>query len=242
MKRLRDILLIYIPTGFLLLSLSLVLAYRWLPVKWTPLMLVRTLQNIDSDDYVNRQNWVDINSVSNDLIEAILIAEDQRFYSHSGFDFAELARMQKDYDHYGKKLRGCSTISQQVAKNCFTFGSRTIARKALEAYYTILIELLWGKERILEVYLNVAETGRGLFGVEAACQKFYGTSANNVSADEAAALACVLPKPLARTPFSVMTTHTKKYQSIAGQIKTQVTATPEYSTDINQTIYKRNHK
>ena len=219
MKRLRDILLIYIPAGFLLLSLSLVLAYRWLPVKWTPLMLVRSLENHSTEGYVNKQNWVSLDNVSPAIIKAILVSEDQRFFSHNGFDWVELAKMKGEHVKFGKPVRGCSTISQQVAKNCFTFCSRTWARKALEAYYTILIEAFWGKDRILEVYLNVVETGRGLFGVEAACQRFFGASASKVDLNDAAALACVLPKPLARTPHSVINTHSYKYRKIIRDVE-----------------------
>ena len=223
MKRLRDILLIYIPTGFLLLSLSLVLAYRWVPVKWTPLMLVRTIENSETEGYVNKQNWVCIDNVSPAVIEAILMAEDQRFFSHNGFDWIELAKMKGEHDKIGKPVRGCSTITQQVAKNCFTFGSHTWMRKAIEAYYTVLIETLWGKERILEVYLNVAETGRGLFGVESACQRFFGCPASDTTIDDAAALACVLPKPLTRTPSSVMNTHTTKYRKLCREVENLLT-------------------
>jgi monofunctional biosynthetic peptidoglycan transglycosylase len=147
------------------------------------------------------------------------MAEDQRFFSHKGFDWVELAKMKGEFDKQGKPIRGCSTISQQVAKNCFTFGRRTWARKAIEAYYTVLIETLWGKERILEVYLNVAETGRGLFGVEAACQRFFGCYASEVSLDDAAALACVLPKPLARTPHIVLTHHASKHRKIVREVE-----------------------
>lgn len=219
MKRLRDIFLIYIPAGFLLLSLSWVLTYKWLPVKWTPLMLVRTIENRDVEGYENKQNWVSLENVDPVLIESILMAEDQRFFSHKGFDWVELAKMKGEFDKQGKPIRGCSTISQQVAKNCFTFGRRTWARKAIEAYYTVLIETLWGKERILEVYLNVAETGRGLFGVEAACQRFFGCYASEVSLDDAAALACVLPKPLARTPHIVLTHHASKHRKIVREVE-----------------------
>ena len=218
MKRLRDIILIYIPAGFLLLSLSWVLVYRWLPVKWTPLMLVRSIENRDVEGYENKQNWVSLENVDPVLIESILMAEDQRFFSHKGFDWIELAKMKGEYDTQGKPIRGCSTISQQVAKNCFTFGSRTWVRKAIEAYYTVLIETFWGKERILEVYINVAETGCGLFGVESACQRFFGCSANDVTIDDAAALACVLPKPLTRTPSSVLNTHTTKHRKICREV------------------------
>jgi monofunctional biosynthetic peptidoglycan transglycosylase len=151
------------------------------------------------------------------------MAEDQRFFSHNGFDWIELAKMKGEHDKFGKPVRGCSTISQQVAKNCFTFGSHTWMRKAIEAYYTVLIETLWGKERILEVYLNVAETGRGLFGVESACQRFFGCSASDVTIDDAAALACVLPKPLTRTPSSVMNTHTTKYRKLCREVENLLT-------------------
>ena len=215
MRRIAEIALIYVPSIFLLLSISWVLAYKWLPVRWTPLMLIRTIENHNNDEYTNRQIWVSLNEIDPILVESILCAEDQRFYSHSGFDWQELRKMKTDYDHFGKKLRGCSTISQQVAKNCFTFGSRTLFRKIIEAYYTALIELIWGKTRILEVYMNIAETGVGIFGVEAACQKYYCTSCDAVDFDDAVALACVLPKPLARTPFIVRIAHSAKVSALS---------------------------
>ncbi len=237
MKRLRDILLIYIPAGFLLLSLSWVLAYRWLPVRWTPLMLVRTMENRETEGYVNKQNWVSLENVNPIIIEAILMAEDQRFFYHSGFDWIELAKMKGEHDKFGKPVRGCSTISQQVAKNCFTFGSRTWARKAIEAYYTVLLETVWGKERILEVYMNVIETGRGLFGVEAACQHFFGCPASEVSLSDAAALACVLPKPLTRTPHMVLTMHTSKHRKIVREVERSLSEAPT-----SLTIFKLKQK
>ena len=215
MRRIAEIALIYVPSIFLLLSISWVLAYKWLPVRWTPLMLIRTIENHNNDEYTNRQIWVSLNEIDPVLVESILCAEDQRFYSHSGFDWQELRKMKSDYDHFGKKLRGCSTISQQVAKNCFTFGSRTLFRKIIEAYYTALIELIWGKTRILEVYMNIAETGVGIFGVEAACQKYFCTSCDAVDFDDAVALACVLPKPLASTPFIVRIAHSAKVSALS---------------------------
>ena len=211
MKRLSDIFLIYIPSIFLLLSLSMVLAYRWLPVKWTPLMLIRSIENRETKGYENKQNWVSLDYVDPILVEAILMAEDQRFYGHKGFDFVELVNMKVAHEKYGSKIRGCSTISQQVAKNCFTFCTRTWARKALE-------EMFWGKERILEVYLNVIETGRGLFGVESVCQRYYQCSSCNLTVEEAAAIACILPKPLTRTPYTVLRTHASKHQKLTREV------------------------
>jgi monofunctional biosynthetic peptidoglycan transglycosylase len=210
MRKLLDIVLIWIPAAFLVLSILWVTAYKWIPVKWTPLMLKRTIEFAGEKDYSNIQEWVELDEISPLLVNTVILAEDQRFYSHNGFDVVELKRMKEDHALRKKELRGCSTISQQVAKNCFTFGSRTWTRKAIEAYYTVLIEFIWGKERILEVYMNVAETGKGLYGVEAACRRYFKCTAEELYLDDAVALACVLPKPLARTPMSIRTTHSSK--------------------------------
>ena len=218
MNKFLKVALIYVPLSFLVLSVSWVLVYKWAPVKWTPLMLKRTLQNRDKDDYSNVQFWVDIEEVSPNIVNALIAAEDQRFYHHHGIDFVELGKMRVAHKAYGEKMRGCSTISQQVAKNCFTFGTRTYVRKAIEAYYTLLIEAIWGKERILEVYINVAETGYGLFGVEAACQHYYGHSSEKVSVSKAAAIACIFPSPLKRTPHTVRKTHARKHAMIVRTI------------------------
>lgn len=200
LRKMLDILLVYIPLAFVVLSFSLVILYRWVPVKWTPLMFKRTIENVGNRGYRNRQVWTDIEDISPKMIQAVLASEDGRFLEHHGFDFKELKKMKRDHDYYGQKLRGCSTISQQVAKNCFTWCSRTWLRKAFEAYYTVLIELFWSKERIMEVYLNIAETGRGLFGVEAASWEYFGIPSSELTLSDATGLACCLPKPLARTP------------------------------------------
>lgn len=200
LRKMLDILLVYIPLSFVVLSFSLVILYRWVPVKWTPLMFKRTIENVGNKGYRNRQVWIDIEDISPKMIQAVLASEDGRFLEHHGFDFKELKKMKRDHDYYGQKLRGCSTISQQVAKNCFTWCSRTWLRKAFEAYYTVLIELFWSKERIMEVYLNIAETGRGLFGVEAASWEYFGIPSSELTLSDATGLACCLPKPLARTP------------------------------------------
>ena len=210
------------PAAFLIVSISWVLLYKWIPVRWTPLMLLRSIENNDDKGYKNIQNWVDISNVSRSIIEAVRISEDSRFYFHSGFDINEIKKMEYDHKSRGKDMRGCSTISQQVAKNCFTFCSRTLWRKVIEAYYTVLIELLWGKERILEVYLNIAETGRGLFGVEAASRRYFSCKASEVTISEAAALACVLPKPLTRTPSMVMSIHSNKHTQLAKDVGRQL--------------------
>ena len=125
MKSLRDIVLIYLPCLFLVGSFSWVMAYKFVPVRWTPLMLKRQIENASQDDYRRQQIWVSKEDISPLLIDAVLLAEDQRFYQHKGFDVIELKSMTRAYRQGESSLRGCSTISQQVAKNCFTFGGRS---------------------------------------------------------------------------------------------------------------------
>ena len=204
-------LLFIIPAAFLISTVTWVLVYRWVPVTWTPLMLKRSIQNISYDDYEKKRQWVKLEDISPAMTRAILASEDGRFMEHHGFDFQELQKMKKEHELKNKKIRGCSTISQQVAKNCFTFCGRSWWRKGWETYYTVLVELFWSKERIMEVYLNVAETGRGVFGVEAASQKYFGHSAARLNTSEAVSIACILPNPIRRNPKTVSQTCRRKY-------------------------------
>lgn len=199
--------------AFIVISFAWVLLYKWVPVKWTPLMLKRSIQNIEQKDYRNARTWVDIDEISPVMVRAVLASEDGRFMEHWGFDLKELYKMNKEHQSKGKKIRGCSTISQQVAKNCFTFCGRSWWRKGFEAYYTILIELLWSKERIMEIYLNVAETGKGLFGVEAASRKYFDRSASKLNTHQAVSIACVLPNPYVRNPKTVSQKNQTKYNT-----------------------------
>ena len=176
-------------------------------------MLKRSIQNIEQKDYKNKRTWVDIEKISPVMVRAVIASEDGRFMDHWGFDLKELYKMHKEYRNKGKKIRGCSTISQQVAKNCFTFCGRSWWRKSFEAYYTILIELFWSKERIMEVYLNVAETGKGMFGVEAVSQKYYGCGVEKLNMSQAVSIACVLPNPLVRSPKTVPQKNKSKYNT-----------------------------
>lgn len=198
-KRLAYRLFVRIPFWTVVISILLVTALRWIPVRFTPLMLVRTVQD---KDIPTRQHWVKLEQVSPALIQAVIASEDNRFADHHGFDRKELEKMWAEHKEKGKKIRGCSTISQQVAKNVFTFGSRTWARKALESYWTVLIEKIWGKRRIMEVYLNVAETGPGLYGMEAAARHYYGIPAREVDRKQACTLAACLPDPRGRSPLN----------------------------------------
>ena len=197
--------------AFCTMSTSWVLLYKWAPVKWTPLMLKRTVQNIGEKDYKNTRAWVDLEDDSPVMVRAVMASEDGRFMEHWGFDLKELIKMKKEHKSKGKKIRGCSTVSQQVAKNCFTFCGHSWWRKGFETYYTVLIELFWSKERIMEVYLNIAETGKGVFGVEAAAQKYFGRSAAKLNTHQAVSIACVLPNPLKRNPKTVSQKNQSKY-------------------------------
>ena len=205
----RFIILTFV--AFCTMSTSWVLLYKWAPVKWTPLMLKRTVQNIGEKDYKNTRTWVDLEDISPVMVRAVMASEDGRFMEHWGFDLKELIKMKKEHKSKGKKIRGCSTISQQVAKNCFTFCGHNWWRKGFETYYTVLIELFWSKERIMEVYLNIAETGKGVFGVEAAAQKYFGRSAAKLNTHQAVSIACVLPNPLKRNPKTVSQKNQSKY-------------------------------
>lgn len=209
-KKIRRFIILVI-VAFFTMSASWVLLYRWVPVKWTPLMLKRTVQNIGEKDYKNTRTWVDLENISPVMVRAVMSSEDGRFMEHRGFDFKELAKMRKEHRTKGKRIRGCSTISQQVAKNCFTFCGHSWWRKGFETYYTVLIELFWSKERIMEVYLNIAETGKGVFGVEAAAQKYFGRSAAKLNTHQAVSIACVLPNPLKRNPKTVSQKNQSKY-------------------------------
>lgn len=197
--------------AFCTMSTSWVLLYKWAPVKWTPLMLKRTVQNIGEKGYKNIRTWVDLEDISPVMVRAVMASEDGRFMEHWGFDLKELIKMKKEHKSKGKKIRGCSTVSQQVAKNCFTFCGRSWWRKGFETYYTVLIELFWSKERIMEVYLNIVETGKGVFGVEAAAQKYFGRSAAKLNTHQAVSIACVLPNPLKRNPKTVSQKNQSKY-------------------------------
>ena len=205
MKKILSWAFVYLPAGFVIGSVLLVTILKWAPVTLTPLMVLRYWQNLGDRAYRPVAEWVPLENVSHPMVTATIAAEDARFFDHHGFDYEEISRMQQGVLFDGSKVRGCSTISQQTAKNCFTFCSHTWARKALEAYYTVLIETIWGKERILEVYLNVAEMGHGLYGVEAAANRYFDVPASRLTLADASSLVCCLPNPLHRSPDWVNT-------------------------------------
>lgn len=173
-----------------------VLLFRWVPVPLTSFMLQDRIASARAGEAGWRftHDWVDWEEISPHAALAVVAAEDQKFPFHRGFDLEAIDRALDDAER-GRRLRGASTITQQVAKNLFLWPGRSWFRKGLEAWFTALIELLWPKRRILEVYLNSAEFGRGVWGVEAASRRFFDRPAKRLSPQQAALLAAVLPNP-----------------------------------------------
>ena len=189
-------LIIIIIFGFLIISLGSVIIYRFLPVPYTPLMAWKSaLSGIDNGWVGIEKKWVPIEQIARPMQLAVIKAEDAKFFTHNGFDFEAIEKAMK-YNKTHKKQKGASTISQQTAKNVFLWPARSWLRKGMEVYFTVLIEHLWSKTRILEVYLNVIELGPGVYGVEAASQKYFHKKAKNLSSAEAALMASVLPNPI----------------------------------------------
>ncbi|MBI3501364.1 MAG: monofunctional biosynthetic peptidoglycan transglycosylase [Bacteroidetes bacterium] len=181
---------------FFSISILSVILFRWVPIPVTPLMLIRCVQQtFDSKREVKlKKNWTALSTISPNLQLAVICSEDQNFFSHRGFDFDAIEKAMEHNKNHRRK-RGASTISQQTAKNVFLYDGRNWLRKGFEVYFTFLIETIWNKKRILEVYLNVVEFGDGIYGAEAASQEFFHTSAKNISRSQAALLAAVLPSP-----------------------------------------------
>jgi len=177
------------------ISIFLVVFFKWVPVPITPLMVIRLVeQKMDGKEMKCSHDWVPMESITVNLQKAVIASEDGTFLTHNGFDFDAMQKAFKNNEK-GKKLKGGSTISQQTAKNIFLWQGRSYLRKGLEAYFTMLIELIWGKERIMEVYLNSIEMGDGVYGVQAASEFWYNKSANELSKREAAGIAAILPNP-----------------------------------------------
>lgn len=194
--------LIFFAVLFLSLSVFSVLFYRFVPVPLTLFQVVRTLiVSVEKGSFNFQKDWESKSNISSNLSFAIIASEDQKFPTHFGFD---VEAIQKAIAHNRKKnnktLRGGSTISQQLAKNLYLWPARSYVRKALEVYYTLLIEVLWSKSRIMEVYVNSVEWGPGVFGAEAAAQRYFHKSASKLTASEAALLAVCLPNPIKYNP------------------------------------------
>ena len=197
-KRVLKLLLIKIPLIFITLSILWVLILKWVPVWVTPLMISRSIEYRNDDSFHTHKKWRSYDNISPELAKAVIASEDNLFAEHNGFDWKEMRKAIDEHKNKGKRLRGASTISQQTAKNVFLFPSRSFVRKGFEAYFTVLIELFWSKEHILEVYLNVAEMGKVIYGAEAAAQEIFDKSAAGLTRREASLIAACLPNPVQR--------------------------------------------
>lgn len=189
-------------------SLLAVVAYRFMPVYFTPLMITRCFEQMANGEPIRlHHEWVSLDKMSPSMPVAVMASEDQRFLTHHGFDYKAIEQAAKDHIDGGKRLRGGSTISQQTAKNVFLWQGRSWIRKGLEAYFTFLIETIWGKQRIMEVYLNSIEMGDGIYGVQAVAEQNFGIDAQNLSRADCALIAGTLPNPRkfsSKSPSSYM--------------------------------------
>ena len=183
--------------GCAALSVAAVLLLRWINPPYSAFMAQSQVAAWMSHDssYVFRHTWVDLGRISPSLALAVVASEDQKFPEHWGFDVEAIERAY-ELNQHRHRVHGASTISQQVAKNLYLWSGRSYLRKALEAYFTVLIESCWPKRRILEIYLNIAEFGKGTYGAEAAAQRFFHKPAARLTRGDAALLAAVLPNPV----------------------------------------------
>ena len=180
---------------FFAISIVLTIIYRFVPPPITFLMVQRMVeQKVDGEKIKLKKDWVSIEEISSFMTRAAIASEDGRFLDHHGFDIEAMQKAYK-YNQKSKRTKGGSTITQQVAKNVFLWPARSYLRKGLEAYFTLLIEIFWSKERIMEVYLNCIEMGDGVYGIEAAAQHYFKKPAKNLSKRESAAIAAILPNP-----------------------------------------------
>lgn len=180
---------------FVGISLFLVVVFKFVPVPFTPLMVSRAVENkLAGKEMFCNHDWVPIENISKNLQKAVIASEDGTFLKHHGFDFTAMQKALKN-NKKGRKIKGGSTISQQTAKNIFLWQGRSYIRKGFEAYFTVLIELVWGKERIMEVYLNSIEMGNGVYGAQAAAEYWYRKDVSNLTKREAAGIAAILPNP-----------------------------------------------
>jgi monofunctional biosynthetic peptidoglycan transglycosylase len=181
---------------FFAFSIFQVVTLKFIPVYFTPLMFIRSAQHLFSGESIRwKHRWVAGDKISHYLPQAVTASEDNLFLEHSGFDFKQIEKARTDAEA-GKRARGASTISQQTAKNVFLWPGRSFIRKGFEAYYTLLIELVWGKERIMEVYLNSIEMGDGIYGAEAVAREHFNKSALKLTRRQCALIAATLPNPI----------------------------------------------
>lgn len=199
---------------WLFVTLAIVIIFRWINIPITSFML----QNIFTNEADFEYTWIDYENISDQLKIAAIASEDQKFPTHFGFDFQSIKHALRSNQKKGKKVYGGSTITQQVVKNLFLWPGKSYIRKGIEAYFAVLIEIFWSKERILEVYLNIAQFGNNVFGVEAASQKYYSQSAKKVTLNQASKIIVLLPQPLETRLYSPNSVTQKRIKHIKKQV------------------------
>lgn len=214
LKRIHNIIR-WMVVAFLGSTILSVVALRFVPVWFTPLMFIRVVQQVAEGKEIRmKHHWIPISEISKDLPVAVMASEDQRFLVHHGFDFQAIEHAAKqNIKNSGKRKLGASTITQQTAKNVFLWPGRTWVRKGLEAYFTVLIELMWSKERIMEVYLNSIEMGEGIYGADAVAENHFSCKAGDLTKSQCALIAATLPNPRkfsSATPSAYMKKRQKK--------------------------------
>lgn len=197
--KLRKRILIWIRNLLLFLFLSSILtvvAYKYIPVYYTPLMFIRLYEQFQDGKKMKLEHtWVPLDKIAQPLVQAVVASEDNLFLDHNGFDIEQIQKARKDAEK-GKRLRGASTITQQTAKNVFLWPGRSFIRKGMEAYFSLLIEWIWGKKRIMEVYLNSIEMGDGIYGAEAVAKAHFKKDASELTRAQSALIAASLPNPI----------------------------------------------
>ena len=178
--------------AFFVTTIFSVIIYKYVPVYVTPLMVIRTVSSSESIHH----KWISLEDMPKDMVKAVIASEDAHFLSHNGFDFKAIKQAIEHNKKNNKTKRGASTISQQTAKNVFLWPSRSWLRKGLEAYFTVLIEFFWDKQRIIEVYLNSIEMGDGIFGIAAVADKHFDKEPEKLTKRQCALIAATLPNPI----------------------------------------------
>ena len=213
----RNLVLLFFAT-----SIGWVILARFVPVYVTPLMFIRSIEALAAGEVPrNSKDWVSMDKISRNMVQAVVASEDNLFVQHHGFSVNDIEKAIK-HNKKGKRIRGGSTISQQTAKNVFLWPKRSYLRKGLEAYFTVLIELFWSKERIMEVYLNVIEMGDGVYGVQAAAQTYFNKDALQLTKSQSALIAACLPNPRkysVSNPTSYIQRRKSKIVSLMGKIE-----------------------
>lgn len=190
MKKITNIIK-WMVVAFFVTTIFSVIIYKYVPVYVTPLMVIRTVSSSESIHH----KWISLEDMPKDIVKAVIASEDAHFLSHNGFDFKAIKQAIEHNKKNNKTKRGASTISQQTAKNVFLWPSRSWLRKGLEAYFTVLIELFWDKQRIIEVYLNSIEMGNGIFGIAAVADKHFEKEPEKLTKRQCALIAATLPNP-----------------------------------------------